>query len=112
MSDFSTQPNSAMDEEPIFDTIISEFESGVEQRRSRRSSSLRRWRLIYTNRDSTTMETVRDFFLARLGAYDDFTWTNPNDDVEYTVRFEEDSLNIRRRRYNLWDFQFVLREVL
>lgn len=111
MSDFSIQPNSAMDEEPIFATYVEQYENGKEQRRARHSGSIKKWHLIYTNRTSSQYSSMRSFFEGKGGKLTAFTWTNPNDDTEYTVRFDNDELIFKRAKYNLWNWEFDLIEV-
>lgn len=111
MSDFSTQPNSAIEEAIGFAIHVVEYETGIEQRRARHADSRRRWKLIYTNRTTTQMQTVRDFFLAKKGQLTAFTWTNPNDSVEYDVRFEDQEIVFHRARYNRWNWEMTFIEV-
>ena len=40
-----------------------------------------------------------------------FTWTNPNDAVEYAVRFAEDSFKYTMKAYEVYDFEFDFIEV-
>jgi len=54
---------------------------------------------------------VRDFFKARFGAFMSFTWTNPNDSVEYPVRFVEDSFQFSLKAYGVYDFECEFIEV-
>jgi len=54
---------------------------------------------------------VRDFFKGKAGAFMGFTWTNPNDSAEYTVRFVEDSFKFSRKAYGVYDFEFDFIEV-
>ena len=111
MSDFSTQPNSAIEEKIGFAIHTVEYETGIEQRRARHADSRRRWKLVYSNRPTSQMETVRDFFIAKKGSLTSFTWTNPNDSVEYDVRFEDQELRITRDRYARWNWEMTFIEV-
>jgi len=111
MADFTYSVDRVVTEEVIFNTLISEFENGYEQRRAKWSSPLRRFKLIARNRTQTEMENIRDFFLNKKGAYSSFTWENPNDSTEYTVRFEKDSLEIKRVAYQIYDISFNFMEV-
>ena len=111
MADFTYVADRVVEEEIQFDTLISEAENGYEQRRYRRQSSLRRFKLYFDNRVGSEMEDVRDFFISKKGAYSDFTWENPNDSTEYTVRFEDDTLKMKRIAFNIYSFQIAFREV-
>lgn len=112
MAEFTEIPDFVIEEEPIFDTLISEHDLGIEQRRSRRNDSIRRWRLRFFNRTQTELDTIRDFFIAKKGAFSHFTWVNPNDNVEYYVRFEKDSLTFRYKQYNVYDVECIFLGVL
>jgi phage-related protein len=111
MSEFTAVPDKVLDEKLNYKTLVSNFENGVEQRRNKWSIPLREFVLTFENRTQDEMETVRDFFIAKLGSYTSFTWTNINDDVEYTVRFKEDSFGFKRKAYEIYDFDLALIEV-
>jgi len=110
-SDFTTSPDYVFDESIQNRTLVSEFENGTEQRRNVWNAPRRKWRLVFRNRSTSDFETVRDFYIAQKGAYDSFTWTNPNDNVEYTVRFVEDTLQFSRSAYGIYSFDFEIVEV-
>ena len=57
------------------------------------------------------MQSVRDFFKSKYGSFGAFTWTNPNDAVEYSVRFVEDSFTFVMKAYRVYDFEFDFLEV-
>jgi phage-related protein len=112
VADFTLAPDFVFEEKPQYNTLITNFENGVEQRRPTRSTAIREWTLQYRNRSSADMQTVLDLFNSKKGAYTAFDWTNPEDSVDYTVRFKEDSLTKTMKHYGIYDFQFVLVEVL
>ena len=112
MSDFTLACDNAFDEAPEFNTLISKFANGVEQRRATRSGSIREFVLKFYNRPIADFQTARNFFLAKVGALTSFTWTNPNDSVEYTVRFKDDKLKFVRKSYQIYDFEFTLIQVI
>jgi phage-related protein len=111
-ADFTYLPDSVLDEEPEFNTLITKFENGAEQRRSKRSLPIRKWKLIFRNRTQSEFEDIRDFFIDQQGAYASFTWENPNDSTEYTVRFEKDSIKFQRKTFNAYDFELGFIEVI
>ena len=111
MADFATTPDFVFEETPKFMTLVSKFENGYEQRRNKWGSGIREFNLVFKNRTATEYETVRDFFIAKLGAYTSFTFENPNDTTEYTVRFKEDSLVLSRHSGEIYDFECTLIEV-
>jgi phage-related protein len=106
MADFTTVPDFVLEEEAKFSTLVSQYENGYEQRRNKWANPLREWTLNFKNRTATELATVRDFFLAKKGIYTTFTWVNPLDSVEYTVRFREDSLKYTYKSYGIYDFSF------
>ncbi len=111
MPDFSYVADNVLEEELNFDTLVSQFENGFEQRRGRRGSPLRKFKLSFKTRTKTEMESVRDFFKAKKGALMSFTWLNPNDLEEYNVRFEKDSFDFKRIAFNIFDFEAEFIEV-
>ena len=111
-ADFTYTPDSVFDEEPEFNTLITKFENGAEQRRSKRSLPIRKWKLVFQNRTQSEFEAVRDFFIGKYGAYSSFTWVNLNNSTQYTVRFEKDSIKFQRKAFNAYDFEFTFLEVL
>lgn len=111
MSDFSYDIDRVIEEEITHNTLITEYENGYEQRRRKWDSPLRRFKLKAKTRTQTEMENLRDFFTGKSGALTSFTWTNPNDSTEYTVRYEDDSLAIKRVAYQVYDLDFTFLEV-
>lgn len=110
-SDFTLMPDFVFDETPSFQTIVSQFESGHEQRRAKWATPLRKWHLEYKNRSVDDKDTMMNFFLSKLGKATAFTWTNPNDDVEYSVRFDSDDFKISRKAFGIYDFSVELVQV-
>jgi phage-related protein len=111
MPDFNYAADNVIEEEINFDTLVSQFENGFEQRRSRRASPLRKFKLTFKTRTKNEMIGVKDFFTAKKGGYQSFTWLNPNDNEEYQVRFEKDSFNFKRIAFNIFDFEAEFIEV-
>ena len=56
--------------------------------------------------------SIMDFFVARRGNYESFTWINPLDNVSYTVRFSEASLKREEIANEIFNIEFSLEEVL
>lgn len=108
MSELATSPDQVLEETPSFKTLISEYENGAEQRRAKWSTPLREFRLIFRNRTATEYAEALDFFKSKLGAYTSFTWTNPNDSIEYTVRYKDDSIKFTRTAYQVYSYEYAL----
>lgn len=111
IGNFTSQPDFVVEEEKSFNTLVSQFENGAEQRRSKWHLPLRRFRLQFNNRSLAEYAAVRDMFDDAMGAYDIFTWVNPVDSVSYTVRFEADSFRSLLKAYEIYDFSFGFVEV-
>jgi len=111
MSDFNYSADRVVEEEITYKTLITEFENGYEQRRKKWDSPLRQFKLQFKTRTQSELEDIRDFFTGKYGAYTSFTWTNPNDSEEYTVRFKEDSFGFRRVAYQIYDCEVIFIEV-
>lgn len=95
-----------------YKTLVSEFENGAEQRRAKRSQSIKSWQLEYHNRLANDLNVVQMLFRNKKGAYGSFTWLNPVDGQTYTVRFKEDSFSAELISYQLYNFRFTLVQVL
>ncbi|MCK9555018.1 DUF2460 domain-containing protein [bacterium] len=104
-------PDFVFEEKIEFETLITKFENGVEQRRSKQSIPLRKWTLQFHNRTTEELTTIRSFYVARKGSYESFTWVNPNDSVEYAVRFDSDSFVFVNKASGIYDCSFSLTEV-
>lgn len=111
MSDLTLTPDFPIEETIKYKTIVSPFENGAEQRRAKWNDPLRQFRLSYISRPIADWTTIATFYNTKKGPYTAFTWTNPNDSTEYTVRFVEDSLVITRKAYAVIDFEFSLIQV-
>jgi phage-related protein len=111
MSDFNYTPDFTVDETVQYKTLVSEFENGAEQRRRKWANPLRKWTLRFRHRHLSEMNDIRNFFMGKCGAFGAFTWTNPNDSTEYTVRFAEDSFRFTLKAYRIYDFELDFVEV-
>lgn len=110
-NDFTLNPDFVFETTPTFNTIVSKFENGTEQRRAKWATQLREWNLQYRNRLSTDRDTVNTLFTTKLGQATSFTWTNPADNQTYTVRFKEDKITFTLHDGVYYDFDFTLVEV-
>jgi len=112
MSDFTFTYDAPVEEHIETKTIVTGFENGVEQRRSKWSQQKRTFILNFTNNTAAEKAAVQSFFITKLGQATAFTFTNPNDSVEYTVRFADDGFKVTRKNYGVYDFQVKLVQVL
>jgi hypothetical protein len=116
MVDFTAVPDYTLDEEIKRNTLLAEGENGAEATRSKWSSSKSSWTLVFKNRTSAEMEVVRDFHALKKGMLTAFTWNRPatasEAAIEKTVRFGQDTFKFQQNRYNNFDFDIKLVEVL
>lgn len=73
----SPLPSYSYDLEPEFSTLISPFDSGNEQRRSKWVFPRFNVRLRFSNLSKTDMAVLWNFFMARRGAYEAFYFFTP-----------------------------------
>ncbi len=112
MADYTFISDFPIDEKVKYDTIVDEFENGAEQRRSRRAGSIRRWKLDYKARTTAEKDAVKNFFDSKKGRLSTFTFNNPNDGIDYTVRFDMDEFNPRKIGPSVFSFEVTLVQVL
>ena len=67
-------------EDVIFHTLISQFESGKEQRRGIWLKPLRSWKVSLSVLERNDIATLWDFYIARKGALQTFIFNDLNDD--------------------------------
>ena len=111
MSDFNFRPDYTVEETVSFKTLVSEFENGAEQRRRKWDTPQRKWSLKFYSRRTAETNEIKSFFLSKSGAFLSFTWTNPNDSLEYRVRFSEDSFKHILKDYQIYDIECEFLEV-
>lgn len=111
-NEFLLAPDYVFEETPKYNTIISTFENGAEQRRAKRGSAITEWRLVYKNRSQADLDTITTLFNAKKGALMSFTWTHPISGATKTVRFKEDSLTYSNTSYLIYEFEFTLVTIL
>ena len=70
------KPSFGMNFQPEYNTLISPYEDGGEQRRKKRTRAKHRFFLSYDARENATIDAIAAFFNARYGAYDSFNFPN------------------------------------
>lgn len=83
--------------EPTWNTLVTNFESGKEQRRKKWSASKTHFYLTYNALSKTNVELIRTHFNGTgYGAYASFSFTHPGETgtPSYTVRYADDGLKI------------------
>jgi hypothetical protein len=94
MSNFALARESC---EEILDypVIISEFENDTEQRRLKHGNKVIGFKIASPALTYVQLQDYRNFFISKYGALTSFTFTNPFDNTEYTVRFVQDSFKTK-----------------
>lgn len=90
MSDFTWVPNYVLTRRVKFVTRVSEGETGKEILRSKRTTGVYGFSLKFERLTISQANAMLAFYIAKKGRGTWFTWTNPIDSTEYTVRFDED----------------------
>ena len=111
MATFPLTPDFVFKQGTKFNTVVSEFESGVEQRRAKWSGDLKEFDCMFNNRIKSDFTTLQSFFEAREGKLDTFDFVNPEDSLTYTVRFDDDTLSITHQTALIYSFKVKLKEV-
>lgn len=99
----SVNPDYSVIEIPLFSTQVITYGNKIEQRIKRNSVVQKTFKLKWTLLNATDKGSIYNFFLARYGSWDVFTWVNPVDSVTYTVRFKQDTFNTEYFSYQLWN---------
>lgn len=101
---------SQVHEEIHFNTLITTFETGREQRRSK-GRPRRTWTLRF-RRDEVDANEIWDFYVARQGAFEQFLFVSPLDNKTYNVRFADDNLSRDVLWRAVYNFGLTLIEVI
>ncbi len=118
---FNFQYNRAYRVSSTWKTIVDEVYSGGEQRRNLWTNPRKKWVLEF-NKNEVDSAAIIDFFDARKGRYEAFYWTwqatHPEtgenmggDGNVYTVRFDDDELNLEHLAEGFTKFQITFVEV-
>lgn len=99
-----------IDEQREDSVIRSEFEGGYVQTRAIHTRVRKKWNINYHNLSSANKVSIDTFIDTVNGGADSFTWTNPQDSANYTVRFR-DIPNFSYISYNRWEVNFTLEQV-
>lgn len=98
---------------PSYPVDIFSADDGTEQSQIRFSKMFGGFRLRSPSLPPADMEDYLDFFKAREGASESFTFVSPYDSNSYTVRFVPDSLSIEYEgAMMVAEFDFKIVDVL
>ncbi len=110
MSQFAWVPDFVLTESVEFKTLESPSENGTKQYRSAWPTGLQAWKLVFKKKTLTITQAILTFFNSMKGKATAFTWTNPLDSTEYTVRFKNDKLSFDFVSYQYCDFEIEIEE--
>lgn len=104
-------PDYPLVEGKYYDVLVTSL-PGKENTRTRHTDPIRSWRLTYHAINDGDCKYLWDFFNARRGKLESFTFIHPESAVEYTARFTDDTLKRDEIGHNLFDMTVEIREVL
>ena len=93
--------------------IRSQSEGGYVTSRARFTRTQGKWTIRYDWMSQANKDTLKTFIAARSAGAGEFTWTNPEDDTAYTVRFLGLVKYTAHSNTNFlwWIVEFILEEV-
>jgi phage-related protein len=118
LAKFDFKYKNAWEDEIGFNTLVTQFESGKEQRRSKGPANGKRlFRLTFdkTTNYNNDAQAMWDFFIARKGRFESFLfdYKKADDTVEEVeVRFAKDSLSREAFLNKAYSFGLELIEVI
>lgn len=104
-------PSYTYEEELNFRTSIILMDDGSEIRNSY-GTGKRLFTLNYDKITQANKDTLITMYNTLLGMTTAFTWTNPNDDIDYTVRFVSSPLEYTESEDEIYSIQLQLVEVI
>lgn len=104
-------PDYPLKEGRYYDVLITD-NPGAEERRTRSTTLIRSWELNYKAIHDGDCKYLWDFFTARKGKLESFTFIHPKSSVEYTARFAEDTMKREEIGENLFNVTVSLIEVV
>lgn len=97
-----------------FYTVVDEIYTARNERKSYWDSPKKSWKLKF-EKDSKTRKKLEDFFIAKRGCFRAFEWKWKKelggDDQIYTVRFDNDILDVNVEEFGFGSFELNLKEV-
>ena len=109
MATFSATPLYAYQRGINHNVLITEFESGKEQRKYL-GVRARTWTVGFRDTPAT-IKAIEDFYNDHKGSFEAFTWTPPGGSA-ISVRFEEGSLTVNYYGTHYAECEVTMREIL
>jgi len=104
-------PSLTFREQVTFATLITSFETGAEQRRSKWFEPRWRFNLRYEFLKESEMKEFKEHFLAQRGQLNDFKFIHPVTLEQFRCRYFEDNFEIELIREDIYNLEMVLIEV-
>lgn len=90
--------------------ISSQMENGIVISRPRFTRIRKKWILKWTALKNDEYQVLMNFWDQMCGGSQEFQWSNPITNVNYTVRFTGE-LNFQLASYDMWEGEITLQEV-
>ena len=103
----SVNPSYSLIKIPMFRTHVVEYGNKVEQRLARDSAARYKFQMNFTKLNSTDANSIVSFFITCKGRFTSFSLVNPEDSQIYTVRFDDDVMNLDYFMYQLYNLNQV-----
>lgn len=100
-------PSFSVRESISYNTYVINYGNKIEQRIAINSLGQITYAVHWRVLTPTNKQTIQDFFIARKGSFEAFTWTNLLTSTTYTVRFKADIMNAEYFNYLLWQINEV-----
>lgn len=94
-----------------YNVIQDTFEDWHEQRRLISASPRYDFSINFYPITKTEALAIKAFYDARHGPYESFKFTNPIDEIKYTVKFLTPKLDIKRTAFNTYKMSVELQKV-
>ncbi len=92
--------------------LTSEYENGVVQKRKKWHTNKKSFKIVFKVNTLIEIQAIRDYFIATDGSVDTFTFTEPLSSTAYTVRFKDNSFEIERLHFGVYNSSVILEEDL
>lgn len=94
-----------------YPNVHSDMPHGWRYSYNERGTPLHSFEIEYTGLSDADLQTLKDFWIARGGAYEEFTFTDPDTTTVHTkCRFVGDELTAVRQNYNENSVRLVIQE--
>lgn len=104
-------PDYPIEERTFYNVMITSL-AGTEKTRAKHTTAIKGWALNYPAIHEGHCKYLWEFFNARKGSYESFTFVHPESAVSYTARFADDILKREEIGENLFDVEINLIEVI